>query len=329
MKKIAVGDIGEFWYGDYKEPFEQLEGGVPGHPVGVVLKADDGRLLCAWCGKTFDNLATHINKTHHSSAASYKETVGLLHKSALKSDRLRLVGARNGLRHGFGPHPEHSYSRPSMVTRRSGAEHHSLNPERLNKTGTCYAQALAVGRTVTRETGRLSQKTLRKHGISPIIVARYFGDMDGFRRAVGLAPVNKRKSLSNSDLISVLRHLSQDLGRTPLGTDMRRYGMPSRNTYIKRFGSWSSACIQAGLTPNLPIPDGQDFDVNVLVAYATLGTIMKVAHHLHVAASRVTETMTRYGAPFPDMNYNGPDTTARRRWAADMAQRLAGVVAAA
>ncbi len=328
MKKIAVGDIGEFWYGDYKEPFEQLEGGVPGHPVGVVLKADDGKLLCAWCGKTYESLAFHITKAHGTSPASYKETVGLLHKSALISDRLRMVASRNAKLHGFGPNPDHASSRTQPLNRRRGREHHSLTPEFLNKTGTCYAQAVQVGRTVLNETGRLSQKTLFRHGISPKIVARYFKDMDGFRRVLGLSPLNRR-TYSNSELLSALRNLAQELGHTPTASDIRRFGMPGRTTYVKRFGNWSDACRAAGLDPNLPTPDGRDLDVSVLVSYATLGTVAKVAKHLRLDRQRVTETMTRYGAPFTELRWTGPDTSNRKAWAADMARRLAGVDAAA
>ena len=101
MKKIAVGDLGEFWYGDYKEPFEQLEGAVPGYPVGVVLKDDDGLLLCAYCGKVYKNLGNHSAKTHGMSASEYKDEVGLLRKSALVSEQLRMMTSANspGLAH--------------------------------------------------------------------------------------------------------------------------------------------------------------------------------------------------------------------------------------
>ena len=107
VKKIAVGDLGEFWYGDYKEPFEQLEGAVPGYPVGVVLKDDAGLLLCAYCGKVYKNLGAHAAKTHGLSAKEYKDETGLLRKSALVSEQTRMMASASALRDAGGwPIPE-------------------------------------------------------------------------------------------------------------------------------------------------------------------------------------------------------------------------------
>lgn len=321
MKKIAVGDLGEFWYGDYKEPFEQLEGGVPGHPVGVVLKADDGKLLCAWCGKTFENLGSHVNWAHRTSAREYKEQVGLLNKSALVSERIRLTHARTAQRVGFAAHPEHI--RGYVAGRRSPTTHGLRKPERLNKTGTCYAQTLAVGRTVLRETGRLNERTLRKHGIFETVVRRYFGDMDGFRRALGMAPVNFTRH-SDGQLVSALRNLAKDLGRTPARTDMRRFGLPSARLYARRFGSWTKAVERAGLIPDVPIAKRDDFEAMALETYATLGSITATARHLHVDRVAVERVFARYGAPFVVYGHpgGGADNTARKQWAAEMARRL-------
>lgn len=322
MKKIAVGDLGEFWYGDYKEPFEQLEGGVPGHPVGVVLKADDGKLLCAWCGKTAESLASHLHWKHRTTAREYKEAVGLLNKSALVSDRVRLAHSRAALQHGFGTRKEHI--KPYRGARATGDANGNRKAEGFNKRGTCYAQALAVGRTVVAETGRLSERRLRKHGIGDSVVQRYFGDMDGFRRAVGINPVRFVRH-TESDLLRVLRNVAEDLGRTPTASDLRRYGLPVRRTYVKRFGSWDMACQRAGLVVHVPIARRGDFEAMVLEAYATLGTITKVARHLRVDRKAVEAVFARYGAPFTDrLAKGGLDTTKRREWAADMARRLAG-----
>lgn len=324
MRKIAVGDLGEFWYGDYKEPFEQLEGGVPGHPVGVVLKADDGKLLCAWCGKTFQNLASHVKWTHKTSAREYKETVGLLHKSALVSDAMRLSRSRVAQRVGIGTRPKDMFGWRGQK-RSTGTESGQRKPEMLNKRGTCYAQALAVGRTVMTETGRLSERRLRKHGIFPPTIRRYFGDMDGFRRAVGGQPVGFVRH-TEAELVQVLRRLAENLGRTPTASDLRRYGLPVRKTYVTRFGSWDEACRRAGLVLNVPLSRRDDFEAVVLETYATLGTITKTARHLHVDRKSVEAVFTRYGAPFADrLGKGGLDTTARRQWAAMIARRLAGM----
>ena len=334
MRKIAVGDLGEFWYGDYKEPFEQLEGGVPGHPVGVVLKADDGKLLCAYCGKTYANLGAHAYWTHKMKTGEYKESVGLLSKSALVSESLRLNSSRTAQRVGFGAYPEHGGSYKG-TQRGLGDANGSRKPERLNKTGTCYAQTLAVGRTVLRETGRLSERALRRHGIYSTVIARYFGDMDGYRKAIGMEPVNFQRDWSRDALLTGLRNLALDLGRTPTASDMRRFGLPGRRPYLRVFGSWVEAYRQTGLQPNLPTPDSRDLVVSMFVAYATLGTITKTARHLHINRKRVEQEFARYGAPFteyadgPGGRYAGTSSTKRREWAAEMARRLAGTADAA
>jgi hypothetical protein len=326
MKKIALGDLGEFWYGDYKEPFEQLDGAVPGHPVGVVLKDDEGKVLCAYCGKTFDSLASHV-KAHGMTGREYKAEVGLLKGSALVSERVRvghlakLVQRRDprmGVHNFKGRTPIGRGSRSAEVGRNNGM----WKAEYLNKTGRCYAQVLAVGRTVMNETGRLSEKELGRHGIHPNTVRAYFGDMDGYRRAVGLAPVNFHR-WTDMELLGALRNLAMELGRAPSASDARRYGLPAVRSYQRAFGSWADAHRRAGLIPNLPVPH-DNLDLSVLVAYATLGNLGLVARHLHVRYDRAEEVFSRYGAPFAVNTPHGRDSSMRREWAADMARRLSG-----
>ncbi len=324
MKKIAVGDLGEFWYGDYKEPFEQLEGGVPGHPVGVVLKADDGKLLCAWCGKTYENLGSHVSWTHKTTAREYKDQVGLLYKSALVSDRLRLTHSRTAAQ--TSPFVNRPASRVAYVgPRPTGNANGRAKPETLNRGGRCYAQALAVGRTILRETGRLSERALRQHGIFETTVRRYFGSMDGFRSALGVQPINFTRR-SDRQLLDALKHLAQDLGHTPVPSDLRRYGLPRPALYTRRFGSYANACRRAGLVVDLPLAKRDDFDALALETYATVGTITKTARHLHVDRKAVEAVFARYGAPFTErLGLGGQTTEGRKAWAAEMARRLAGI----
>ena len=138
VKKIAVGDLGEFWYGDYKEPFEQLEGAVPGYPVGVVLKDDAGLLLCAWCGKVYKNLGAHSAKTHGMSANQYKDEAGLLRKSALVSEQTRMMNSAQGFRlraAGIFRTPTLEDSRRAAWQGGSAVANRERPAEALNKTG--------------------------------------------------------------------------------------------------------------------------------------------------------------------------------------------------
>lgn len=318
MKKIAVGDLGEFWYGDYKEPFEQLEGGVPGHPVGVVLKADDGKLLCAFCGKTYENLGQHARHSHGLHAVDYKREVGLLKKSALVSERVRSQMAAGSLRaarrQGFG----NAAWRQRYPTVTSAGSSWQRLPEQLNKTGRCLAQVLASGRAEVRERGYLSSHRMRLRGITQGVVERYFGTWEAYRQAVG-AP-RGRRVWQSSEMLLALRSLAATLGRTPTQSDMRRYGMPSASAYIDHFGSFADACRRAGLDPNLPVAMTEEIELQVLTAYATTGSLSKTAALVPVGLPAVRALFARYGFPYAP-EYRGPG---RREWAAEMARRLAG-----
>lgn len=336
MKKIAVGDLGEFWYGDYKEPFEQLEGAVPGHPVGVVLKDDDGRLLCAYCGGTFDFLAAHVQKKHHMTARQYKDEVGLLVKSALVSERVREKRIATGLRiaaMGLSPVATGRARPPKEQKRLSGTDHPKWSPEHLNKTGRCYAQVLATGRSVLRETGKVSSYSMKRRGIGNATIETYFGTWENFRRALGMGDgaVRSRRDWTDTQLLTGLRSIAEKIARTPASSDLRRFGLPSPQTYQRRFGSFTEACRRAGLEPNLPMAESTDTEVRMLVAYATLGNTDRAAKALHTSGVRYRALFAKYGAPFVvALGYGrGHDNSARRAWAAEMARRLAGTAEAA
>lgn len=329
MKKIAVGDLGEFWYGDYKEPFEQLEGGVPGHPVGVVLKADDGKLLCAWCGKTFDNLGRHVSTTHHTPAAMYKREIGLLQKSSLVSERRRLTLVAEATRRRFheaSPANWRSlaYSKTKRPTGQQGGQ---WVPERLNQTGRCRKQVLALASALARE-GRLTPNHMARRGVKERTWSVYWRSFTELIREVGVVNANRhqRRRYTDGQLTRMLWSLAQSLGRTPSRSDLRRYGLPCDSVWRDRFGTYSAACERAGLQPNLPMPDGTETDITLLVAYATTGNVDTAGRAVGVTASRVSACLTRYGAPLPQrLGHGGQDTSARKAWAAEMARRLAGV----
>lgn len=323
MKKIAVGDLGEFWYGDYKEPFEQLEGAVPGHPVGVVLKAGDGKLLCAFCGKTYDGLGRHV-RMHGLTARSYKIEVGLLQKSALTSERLRITGIARGMAHARHPaFIRARYLRRGSVGANAEIRHAGLRtPERLNMTGRCYAQVLAVARTVIAERGRLTHAGLARHGVRRGMWQPYFPTIEALAQASGGR--SGVQYWSDGQLLDGLRGLAATIGRTPADSDLRRYGLPWPQTYGKRFGSYVAACTRAGLVPNVPAPlDGQ-LEVAILSAYATNGSTRRTAELVHVGTLRVLAVLARYGIPLVPGGASHRDRMAIREQAAEVARRLAG-----
>lgn len=322
-RKIAVGDLGEFWYGDYKEPFIQLEGAVPGYPRGVLLKDDQDRPLCAYCGRTFDNLGKHTQARHGLTATQYKDEVGLLQKSALVSEKGRQDRIAARLRN-----PEsvlrllsHRRSHPETSRQRIGQR----TEEFRNKTGTCREQLLARAKVVA-QSGPLTQKRLMAYGIRSPQVARYWGTLDALREAVGRYE-GRHRPWKDADLREALTSLAADIGRVPSDSDLRRFGLPAFATFVRHFGTWADALRTAGLDPRMLIPDGHDLDVSILTAYAIHGSAVLAARQTHVDRSRVWATLHRYGFPFPiyGQRFNGVE---RRAWAADMVIRLTGTEAA-
>lgn len=325
MKKIALGDLGEFWYGDYKEPFEQLEGAVPGYPAGVVLKDDEGKLLCAYCGKTYDNLGRHA-VSHGLTARTYKQEVGLLQKSALVSESERQARIRRAIQ---GNHKAYLSSdagvkkgdkRPDMAGRQSGR----WTLEHLNKTGRCYAQVLAVARQIAREHRTVTSERMRRAGVSYRLVETYFGGFDRLNDLVNGKRTRHGRVYTDDELLTALKAVAVKEGRTPAASDLSRYGLPWAPTYVRRFGSYPEACRRAGLTPlRLPIPP--DFEVQVLNLYAMLGDTTLVAQQLHRHHKPIANVLRRYGIVLG----NGWRTPAslrerERLKAAEIARRLAG-----
>lgn len=344
MKKIAVGDLGEFWYGDYKEPFVQLEGAVEGYPQGVLVKADDGKLLCAYCrdeskpigqrGRTFHNLGNHARLKHGLPAPAYKRAVGLLQGSALVSERERMRSTALGFRRlalGQMPpiSPKGTWAGGDMTHRPNGRADTVRTPEWLNKTGQCAAQMLAVCRSIQASGERVTHRALRARGISEKVVNRLYGDINGLRREVDESPgqfvgMGRGHKWTRNSLLALLRNLAAALGRTPARSDLRRYGLPATTTFANYFGSYKAACRAAGLPVNVPMPkpDDPDEDLRIVASFASLGSIDGVARRQGISFDRAVRILARYGI-------EGVHWRSRRRGevmdrAAEIARHLAG-----
>ncbi len=56
---------------------------------------------------------------------------------------------------------------------------------------------------------------------------------------------------NKKELIKLLQKLSKKLNRTPTRTDLNKAkGYPSYTPFVQKFGSYTSACLMAGLIPN-------------------------------------------------------------------------------
>lgn len=316
---IGLGDV---WYGgDYKAPMRPFEGGY-GFLGALAFDGVEGRPICHYCGKAFDGLGRHAHAAHGLFAADYKRETGLLQKSALISERVRLQMVARETRRGRGRHrvDQHpmtmrSSSRPDVAGSRNGR----LAPEALNRTGRCRAQVLETAKAIVREQGQLRKGDLIRRGIGEKIVARHFGSLQQLRLEAG-APALRWPRYGAPAMLVALRSLAMELGRTPSISDLSRLGAPTASAYAKRWGSYSQACREAGLDPNLPKPLRGEDEIAILSAYAVTGGVKRTATATGLGELKVMATLHRYGFPFPG-GYNGPG---RREWAADMARRLAG-----
>jgi len=323
-KKIAVGDLGEFWYGNYKEPFVQLEGAVSGYPQGVVLKDDDGRLLCAYCGKTFEYLPRHISRAHAMTTREYKQEVGLMQKSALVSERIRTARVRTALR---------NMSIPSVNTilaargpgRKRGSKH-EYTAEQQNKSGRCFAQILTVARQIVNARGQVTIKDMHARGIWQYNIEMMFGSMQNLARLAG--DDRHMGQWTQEELLTALRSLGDKLGRTPASSDLRRYGLPGLMSYFRAFGSYRTACERAGLQAYKWVPRDTKSEAAYLLAWATTGDVHKASKAIGVSGLVIRQTLTKYGVPkMPPGGGFHTERIAVRNQAAEIAAHLEGVPA--
>jgi hypothetical protein len=87
-------------------------------------------------------------------------------------------------------------------------------------------------------------------GVHPQTVIEHFGTWNAAKRAAGLLP---RRFVTRDELLSALRSLGDELGRTPTVVDIkrRRGSMPSASLYWHTFGSLPAALREAGFDVTL------------------------------------------------------------------------------
>ena len=87
-------------------------------------------------------------------------------------------------------------------------------------------------------------------GVHPQTVIEHFGTWNAAKRAAGLLP---RRFVTREELLTALRSLGEDLGRTPTVHEIkqRRGAMPSASLYWHTFGSLAAALREAGFDVTL------------------------------------------------------------------------------
>ncbi len=87
----------------------------------------------------------------------------------------------------------------------------------------------------------------------------YHQRFDSWNAAVKRAglPVNLRRDIPRSKLLSELERLGEELGRTPKRKDMEKQGEFAASTYSNEFGSWNSGLREAGFDPNVRVGESE------------------------------------------------------------------------
>ena len=113
---------------------------------------------------------------------------------------------------------------------------------------------------LTESAGRLGRSpTMREFAadpqtkVHPQTVIEHFGSWNAAKRQAGLVP---RRFATREELLSLLRALGEELGRTPTARDIeeRRGSMPSKSLFWHTFGSLALALKEAGFD----VPVGEE-----------------------------------------------------------------------
>ncbi|HEY8627015.1 MAG TPA: hypothetical protein VIL56_01780, partial [Gaiellaceae bacterium] len=89
--------------------------------------------------------------------------------------------------------------------------------------------------------------------VHPQTVIEHFGTWNAAKRKAGLVP---RRFATREELVSLLRRVGEELGRTPTAKDIdsHRGTMPSKSLYWHTFGSLTNALREAGFD----VPVGEE-----------------------------------------------------------------------
>jgi HNH endonuclease len=93
----------------------------------------------------------------------------------------------------------------------------------------------------------------KQTSVHPQTVIEHYGSWNAAKRAAGLVP---RRFATRDELLGLLRHLGEDLGRPPTARDIdeRKGRMPSKSLYWHTFGSLTNALRDAGFD----VPVGEE-----------------------------------------------------------------------
>ncbi len=129
--------------------------------------------------------------------------------------------------------------------------------------GELRACAERIGRSPTMREFAADEQTT----VHPQTVIEHFGSWNRAKRAAGLVP---RRFATREELLSRLRALGEELGRTPTARDIdaRKGATPSKSLYWHTFGSLAQALREAGfdVAPSAHVVADDETEIAALLA---------------------------------------------------------------
>jgi hypothetical protein len=246
--------------GSYRKPFIEVKDGYGFYGV-LSMDKDSGKVQCHICGGWFEYLYPHINKYHNITGDQYKEKFQLSYKTPLMSEELRESLVKRGM-----SYPWERMKKKIKALKKygeSGKNHNEKWEERTkkrrsleeyNKRGTCEIQIVDKLLSLSKKLDR--QPTLKEVNATyggdlrgPI--RKHFGGMQKMRELLALngydylSGERMNKSVPEEVLLGSLRDFHKIYKRRPSYSDIQRGLLFSRWQYVRTFGSWRSAKLQA------------------------------------------------------------------------------------
>lgn len=239
-----------------REPFMDAPSGH-GY-LGVIMYDDtEDKIQCHLCGRWMSHIGTHVRQAHHEKIEDYREQFGLPLRGGLTSKSISHKQSK-------------SASRPENLARLDANRRPWINAERTvsfkkrlkarlkqahsrvahkNRTGLCPAQQIARYQVVRKIVGREpTSQDLIKHDHALHGFFYNHGTLNGWKKKHGIKirAQHSRWKFGNLELIANMRRWAHDHKRPPSAVDFD-HGSPSKAAYLRAFGSWQTALMQAGL----------------------------------------------------------------------------------
>lgn len=231
---------GSVYFYNYKEPLMPYVGGY-GYVGALIHDQGSDELQCHLCGVWKAHLPQHLRREHNTSAAEYRNEVGLNVRTALVSEKIRAVLIENGVR---------NYKNLSSKAKRGskkGRPAPKTTSERKNNTNTCPEQLLERLRQLIAKLGRTP--TMEEITFRPTLVNVY-GSVKNALEIIGAQPrvvgVQARRIVyTRAELILLIKNFEKKHNRKPSYSDCKRKLLPAVERFRKEFGTWKKAVAAA------------------------------------------------------------------------------------